>query len=80
MVHLLTQGGDEHPPITTKDILQASEDMRSAMEYFSQTRDVHALAEKLAATAPRMLACMHGASWKGDGADLLRKLALRLAE
>ena len=66
-------------PIVTGDILNKSEEMRSAMDYFSQTRDVHELAEKLAATSPLMLACMHGSAWEGDGADLIRQLAGRLA-
>jgi hypothetical protein len=30
--------------------------------------------ERLAATAPTTLACMHGSTWKGDGAKLLRAL------
>ena len=35
--------------------------------------------EKLAATAPKLLACMHGAAFRGDGAASLRELARRLA-
>jgi flavorubredoxin len=76
---LFTQGGHEHEPLTTDDILDSSEQMRAAMDYFSQTRLVNELAEKLAITSPRILACMHGAAWKGDGATLLRQLAGRLA-
>ena len=76
---LFTQGGHEHEPLTTEDILNPSEEMRSALDYFSQTRLVHELAEKLAITSPRVLACMHGAAWEGDGAALLRQLAGRLA-
>jgi flavorubredoxin len=76
---LFTQGGHEHEPLTTDDILETSEKMRGAMDYFSQTRLVHELAEKLAKTSPGILACMHGAAWKGDGAALLRQLADRLA-
>jgi flavorubredoxin len=75
---LFTQGGHQHEPLTTKDILDSSEEMRSALDYFSQTRRVHELVEKLAATSPRVLACMHGAAWEGDGAALLRQLAARL--
>jgi hypothetical protein len=37
------------------------------------------LAEKVAATSPRLLAVMHGAAWEGDGAALLRALGKRLA-
>ena len=76
---LFTQGGHQHDPLTTEDILEPSEQMRSALDYFSQTRRVHELMEKLAATSPRVLACMHGAAWEGDGATLLRQLAARLA-
>jgi flavorubredoxin len=76
---LFTQGGHEHPPVTTDDILEPSESLRGALDYFSQTRRVHELVEKIAVTSPRLLACMHGASWEGDGAALLRRLAGRLA-
>jgi flavorubredoxin len=75
---LFTQGGHDHRPLTTTDILEPSEAMRGKLDYFSQTRRVHELAEKLAATAPRVLGCMHGAAWEGDGAGLLRELAQRL--
>jgi flavorubredoxin len=76
---LFTQGGHEHQPLTSADILESSEAMRGALDYFSQTRQVHELMEKLAATSPRVLACMHGSAWQGDGAALLRQLAGRLA-
>ena len=76
---LFTQGGHEHDPLSTKDILETSEEMRGALDYFSQTRSVHELMEKLAITSPRVLACMHGSAWEGDGAALLRQLAGRLA-
>ena len=75
---LFTQGGHEHEPLTTQDILNPSEMMRGALDYFSQTRRVHELVEKLASTTPTVLACMHGAAWTGDGAALLRQLADRL--
>ena len=76
---LFTQGGDVRPPLTSTDILEPSEAMRSAMDYFSQTRYARELSEKLAATSPRILACMHGSAWEGDGASLLRQLGSRLA-
>jgi flavorubredoxin len=75
---LFTQGGHEHEPLTTEDILETSESMRGALDYFSQTRNVVELMEKLATNSPRVLACMHGAAWQGDGATLLRQLAARL--
>ena len=76
---LFTQGGHEHEPLTTGDILENSEQTRHGMDYFSHSRDVEALVEKLAATSPKVLACMHGSAWQGDGAMLLRKLGGRLA-
>ena len=75
---LFTQGGNEHEPLTTQDILETSEAMRSGLDYFSQTRQVRELTEKLAATSPRVLACMHGSAWQGDGAALLLQLGRRL--
>ncbi len=50
------------------------------MDYFSHTRDASALLEKLAATGPTTLACMHGSAWNGDGAALLRALDGALSE
>jgi len=76
---LFTQGGHQHEPLTSDDILESSEAMRGGLDYFSQTRQVTELTEKLAATSPRILACMHGSAWQGDGAALLRQLAKRLA-
>ena len=35
--------------------------------------------EKLAAEQPGRLACMHGSTWTGDGASLLRELGECLA-
>lgn len=75
---LFTQGGADHQPVTTADILEPSEAMRSALDYFSGARDVRAKLERLAAAAPTTLACMHGASWQGDGAALLTALGERL--
>jgi flavorubredoxin len=77
---LFTQGGHQHEPLTTKDILNASEEMRSTLDYFSHTEHVHELMGKLAMNSPRVLACMHGAAWEGDGAALLHQLAGHLAQ
>ena len=76
---LFTQPGAEHAPIVESDILGPSEAFRGAMDYFSHTKHAAALVEKLAATQPRVLACMHGAAWRGDGAKLLRALGTVLA-
>ncbi len=72
---LFTQGGAELPPVTDSDILGPSEAFRHELDYFSHTRNAHALLEKLASTRPTTLACMHGSAWRGDGAKLLRSLA-----
>ena len=72
---LFTQGGAGLPPVTESDILGPSEAFRHAMDYFSHTTNARAMLEKLAATNPTTLACMHGSAWRGDGATLLRDLA-----
>lgn len=72
---LFTQGGADLPPVTESDILGPSEAFRQEMDYYSHTRNARALLERLAATEPTTLACMHGSAWRGDGARLLRALA-----
>ena len=75
---LFTQPGDKHPPITDADILGPSEAMRGQMDYYAHSKNTRALLEKVAATRPRTLACMHGSAWRGDGAKLLMELATSL--
>jgi len=72
---LFTQPGADHPPVTEGDILGPSEAMRSGMDYFAHSEGSLALFEKLAATRPRTLACMHGSAWSGDASRLLLDLA-----
>lgn len=72
---LYTQGGHEHVPITESDILGPSEAMRRGMDYYAHAPQSRATLERLAQLGPATLACMHGASWRGDGAALLRALA-----
>ncbi len=72
---LFTQGGADHSPLTESDILGPSEAFRHEMDYFSHSRHVRPMLERLAATRPTTLACMHGSAWRGDGAALLRALA-----
>ena len=72
---LFTQGGADLPPVTESDILGPSEAFRHAMDYFSHTKHARVTLERLAATRPATLACMHGSAWRGDGAALLRALA-----
>ena len=71
---LFTQPGADHDLLTEGDILGPSEGFRKAMDYYAHARNARPLLEKLAQTAPRTLACMHGAAWRGDGAKLLRAL------
>ena len=77
---LFTQGGGATlPAVTESDILGPSEAFRSQMDYFSHTKHAREMLERLAATAPTTLACMHGSAWHGDGAQLLRALADELS-
>lgn len=76
---LFTQGGASHPALTEADILEPSEAFRAGMDYYSHTRNATAMIERLAASQPTTLACMHGAAWQGNGAALLRALGERLA-
>lgn len=72
---LFTQPGNQHAPVVETDILGPSEAFRAQMDYFSHSRHTRANLDKLAALAPRTLACMHGSAWAGDGGKLLRTLA-----
>lgn len=72
---LFTQGGAEHPPLTESDILGPSEAMRSGLDYFAHGPNTGPVLERLAALRPEVLACMHGAAWKGDGRAMLKGLA-----
>jgi len=72
---LFTQGGADLPPMTESDILGPSEAFRHEIDYFSHTKNARVLLEKVAATNPTTLACMHGSAWRGDGAKLLCALA-----
>ena len=72
---LFTQGGHEHKPLTESDILGPSEEMRKGLDYYAHAKDTRPILEKLAATEPETLACMHGAAWTGKGSDLIQALA-----
>ena len=75
---LFTQGGTGETPLTGADILGPSEAFRGQMDYYAHSPDTSAMLERLANERPRVLACMHGSAWKGDGAALLRSLAKSL--
>jgi len=75
---LFTQGGGGEVALTESDILGPSEAFRAPMDYFAHSPDTGAALERLAALKPETLACMHGSAWRGDGAALLRALAVAL--
>lgn len=73
---IFTHGGDKLPPITESEILSPSEAMRKAMPAsVAIDKGARKILEKLAATEPTTLALMHGSSYRGNGATLLRGLA-----
>ena len=76
---LFTQGGADNPVITEDDILGPSEAFRQQMNYFALTDNATDMLEKLAATKPSTLACMHGRVYRGDGGAQLRGLAKALS-
>jgi len=49
------------------------------MDYFAHAPQTAERLGALAAQAPRVLACMHGSAWQGDGATLLRHLSEAVA-
>jgi flavorubredoxin len=75
---LFTQGGGGEVALTESDILGPSEAFRAPMDYFAHSPSTGAALERLAALEPETLACMHGSAWRGDGAALLRALAVAL--
>jgi len=76
---LFTQAGAANPPLTEHDIVGPSEAMRAQMDYFSHGRNTQQILEQLAAFEPRVLACMHGSSFAGDGGAALLALARAIA-
>jgi flavorubredoxin len=72
---LFTQPGRGELALTRDDILGPSEAFRQPMDYFAHAPQTVATLQRLAQSAPRTLACMHGSAWQGDGGALLRHLA-----
>ncbi len=72
---LFAQPGTGDVAVTEADVLGPSEAMRRGMDYYSHGPHLGATLAKLAALSPRLLACMHGSAWRGDGARLLNELA-----
>ena len=72
---LFTQPGSEHPPLTENELVGPSEGMRKRMDYYAHAPNTRQSLERLAAFEPRVLACMHGSSFSGDGRAQLLGLA-----
>lgn len=72
---LFTQPGHGERALTGGDILGPSEEFRRLMDYYAHAPDTAAMLARLAGQNPRVLACMHGSAWTGDGGALLRELA-----
>jgi flavorubredoxin len=77
---LFTQPGAELPPITEGDILGPSEAMLAGMDYYACRDKARTTLARLADLRPQTLATMHGSSFRGDGASLLKALSVTLAE
>ena len=75
---LFTQGGAGEVAVTSNDILGPSEAFRLPMDYYAHSPHTAAMIGRLAEQRPTTLACMHGSAWRGDGAALLRELAVTL--
>jgi flavorubredoxin len=77
---LFCQPGSSLPALTESAaaIWETSEAMRQAFPY-APIRDARGVVGRLAELEPRLLACMHGSSFRGDGGALLRQLGEALA-
>ena len=76
---LFTQAGATNAPLTEGDIVGPSEAMRSMMDYYAHGKDTRRHLERLAGFEPRVLACMHGSSFAGDGRAAIIELANALS-
>ena len=75
---LFTQPGHAEQALTEADILGPSEAFRQPMDYYAHAPQTVATLLRLAEAKPTTLACMHGSAWQGDGATLLRALAVAI--
>jgi flavorubredoxin len=72
---LFTQPGADTPAVTEDDILGPSEAMRASLDYYAHAPTSGEILERIAANEPKLLACMHGSAYAGDGGAALRALA-----
>jgi flavorubredoxin len=77
---LFTQPGADTPALTEDDILGPSEAMREALDYYAHATNCGENLERLAALEPKVLACMHGSAFAGDGGAALRALAKAITD
>jgi hypothetical protein len=77
---LFAQLGTDGPALTdsTSAIWDPSESTRQVFRY-APLCDAGGSVDRLADLEPRLLACMHGTSYRGDGGNLLRRLRDALA-
>jgi flavorubredoxin len=71
---LLTHGGDG-PALTEIDVSAAAIAMEDMFHAMTMAPNTDAVLTRLAALEPLTLALMHGSSFRGDGAEQLRRLA-----
>jgi flavorubredoxin len=76
---LFTQPGADNAPLTERDVLGPSEAMRAAMDYYAHHPATGQVIERFASFEPRVLACMHGSAFSGDGRRALLELAAALS-
>lgn len=76
---LFTQAGADQMPLTQHEIVSPSEAMRARTDYFAHAPNTRRDIERLAALEPRVLACMHGSAFEGDGRAQLIELASALS-
>ena len=77
---LFTQPGSDLPPITEGDILGPSKAMLAGMDYYACRDKARTTLARLAELRPDTLATMHGSSFRGDSAALLKALSVALSE
>ena len=71
---LFTQAGDP-APVTEGDIVTSSVETEQMFRYTASVPGFVQTVRTLAELSPKTLACMHGASFTGDGGQALRDLA-----
>jgi hypothetical protein len=74
---VFTHAGADVAPLTDRDLVAEADALRRAMPAGSVAieKDTRRHLEKLAATNPKTLAVMHGSSFRGDAARMLRDWA-----